>query len=138
MFDARGVVVRWVSCGPFGVQATSRAVLFWGGVGGVGLRVEVDPVDSGLCGDVVLRLLSCGNRPDRRDREKYEKTDHFARVREGVEGMYGTCVLCNRSKNLVVHHRHYRSLFREDLVRDVVLLCQRCHGRYHRGHRGRG
>ena len=35
--------------------------------------VEVDPMSSGLDTDVVLRLLSCENRPDRGDRSKYEK-----------------------------------------------------------------
>jgi len=100
--------------------------------------VEVDPMSSGLDTDVVLRLLSCENRPDRGDRSKYEKSEHFGRVRNGALGVYRSCVLCNARKNLAVHHRHYRSLFREHLFRDVVVLCQTCHGRYHRGRRGRG
>ena len=100
--------------------------------------VEVDPMSSGLDTDVVLRLLSCENRPDRGDRSKYEKSEHFGRVKNGALGVYRSCVLCNARKNLAVHHRHYRSLFREHLFRDVVVLCQTCHGRYHRGRRGKG
>ena len=100
--------------------------------------VEIDPMSSGLDKEVVLRLLSCKNRPDRRDRSKYEKTEHFGRVKNQALGVYRSCALCNVRKNLAVHHRHYRSLFREHLLRDVVVLCQKCHGRYHRGHRGRG
>ena len=102
------------------------------------MRVETPHNRSGLSKDVVLRLLTCDNKPDAKDRVKYEKTKHFLRLRERVEEVYGTCVLWEGSKNLVTHHRNYRNLFREDIFKDVVLLCQRCHGRYHRGHRGRG
>ena len=102
------------------------------------MRVETPHNRSGLAKDVVNRLLLCGNRPDTRDRAKYEKSKHFLRLKERVEEGYQTCVLCESGKNLVTHHRNYRNLFREHVYKDVVLLCQRCHGRYHRGHRGRG
>ena len=102
------------------------------------MRVETPHNRSGLSKDVVLRLLTCDNKPDAKDRVKYEKTKHFLRLRERVEEVYGTCVLCEGGKNLVTHHRNYRNLFREHVFKDVGLLCQRCHGRYHRGHRGRG
>ena len=102
------------------------------------MRIEISPYRSGLDKEVINRLLTCNNKPEVRDRQKYEKTKHFLRLKTRVEEVYQTCVLCEGSKNLVTHHRNYRNLFREDVYRDVVLMCQRCHGRYHRGHRGRG
>jgi len=99
-------------------------------------RVVTDPNDAGLKPEVVLRLLSCNNKPKTPDRVKYEKSEHFEKVKSAVQTLYKVCVLCGASKNLVTHHRNYRNLFREHLTEDVTLLCQRCHGRYHRGHRG--
>ena len=76
------------------------------------MRVETPHNRAGLAKDVVLRLLTCENRPDAKDRVKYEKSSHFLKLKGRVEEVY--------------------------VYKDVVLLCQRCHGRYHRGHRGRG
>lgn len=100
-------------------------------------RIKTDPKTSGLSQEVILALLTSKNQPNPKDRGKYEKTEHFARVKIAVLELYKTCVLCHSGKNLVVHHRNYRNLFQEHLFEDVILICNRCHGRYHRGHRGR-
>lgn len=38
------------------------------------------------------------------------------------------CHKCGCSKNLELHHLHYRTLFKENLT-DVIILCRFCHGR---------
>jgi hypothetical protein len=44
------------------------------------------------------------------------------------------CQLCDRDKRLHVHHRTYRRLGTDDEGRDLLVLCERCHGKFH----GRG
>ncbi len=99
------------------------------------MRIISDPYGQGLDRQVAVRLvtLSQSKAPDLKDRQKYERTPHFQKLRLAVEWEYKTCVLCGRTEGLVVHHRAYaRVLFREDIHEDVTLLCQRCHRRAHR------
>ena len=37
----------------------------------------------------------------------------------------------NRKGFLDVHHKHYRSLGKEDIHRDLAVLCKNCHSEYH-------
>lgn len=39
------------------------------------------------------------------------------------------CQLCNRSKNLEVHHRTYER-FEHELPEDLTVLCQECHQKF--------
>ena len=98
-------------------------------------RVVTKPYESGLDPNVVTRLLACKNRPDPKDRVKYEKTEHFAKIKSLCVMLQGSCVLCglaNKDK-LTAHHRNYYNLFRESALTDVSCICNRCHGSYHRG-----
>lgn len=83
----------------------------------------------------VVELVTLGRAPERNLREKYQKTEHWKEMTREVTGLYRTCVLCGKDRRLVVHHRHYRTLFSEDPHTDVTLLCSRCHGKHHRGMR---
>jgi len=99
-----------------------------------------DPFSQRLDAALVLRLLSLGRKgskrwPDAKDRAKYEKTEHFKRLTKVTIALYGSCVLCDRKEKLCPHHRHYLTLFHEDIHKDVTLMCRRCHGNYHRGSR---
>ena len=40
------------------------------------------------------------------------------------------CEKCKSSKNLEVHHLHYKTLFKEK-PRDLLLLCRDCHSKEH-------
>lgn len=100
-------------------------------------RIKTDPKASELSQEVILALLTSKNKPNPKDRGKYEKTEHFRRLKAAALALYRSCVLCNGTKNLVVHHRNYLNLFQEHLTEDVVVVCNFCHGKYHRGHRGR-
>jgi len=41
------------------------------------------------------------------------------------------CALCNAHENLEVHHRSYAHLYEETLT-DLIVLCRRCHGLFHK------
>ena len=93
---------------------------------------------------MVLRLLSSKNRPDPRDRRKYEETQWFSQLKEAAIKYFGCCVLCESGRTsswdeklskLTIHHRNSRHWFDESMSTDVTVLCHRCHGSYHRRHR---
>lgn len=85
-------------------------------------------------GDALI-VFASRKAPSEKLQRKYQNTSHFKGLTAKMVEHYRSCVLCNKTKNLVVHHRHYRSLFFEDPHKDVTLLCQRCHGKHHRGRR---
>lgn len=91
-----------------------------------------DPLSS----EEALEILLSKRAPNKKIQAKYHRTEHFRRLTDTCSKTYKTCVMCgfNGSVNnkLVVHHRHYRTLFREDPLRDVTLLCSRCHSKHHR------
>ena len=93
---------------------------------------RTDPFTCGLPKDVAMRLLS--GRFGRQDLDPYYGTDHFRLLKAHVIDSYGSCVLCGcRDQNrLTAHHRHYRSLFREDVLKDVSCICRACHRRHHK------
>ena len=42
------------------------------------------------------------------------------------------CVVCGSTDNLHVHHKHYRTLFRESMA-DLEVRCAGCHANEHEG-----
>jgi hypothetical protein len=101
-------------------------------------------IAQGMARAEILRLLGCRNKPAVSDRRKYEGTEWFRALKAAAIHYFGSCVLCEAGKNLefedklkrlVIHHRNYRHWFDESMSTDITLLCTRCHGRYHRGHR---
>ena len=91
-----------------------------------------DPFASGLPREVVLRLLT--GRFASQDLRLYWDSEHFKRLRTAVLVAYGSCCLCGcrDPERLTAHHRHYRTLFREDVWTDVSCLCAKCHQKHHR------
>jgi 5-methylcytosine-specific restriction endonuclease McrA len=61
---------------------------------------------------------------------RYLKTEHMVIVKESATMILGSCVLCGSDIELQLHHRHYRTLGREQ-PRDVSLLCRDDHMRVH-------
>lgn len=41
------------------------------------------------------------------------------------------CRICDAKTNLIMHHRTYERLGKEDLRRDLVVLCNNCHRDVH-------
>ena len=51
-------------------------------------------------------------------------------ARKRIDGY--KCAVCGSREKLNVHHRHYNSLRQENVKRDLVTLCHRCHACLHR------
>ena len=61
----------------------------------------------------------------------YLDTPHWRTLRRlALEAADNRCLLCDASETLEVHHRTYERLGAERL-RDLVVLCEACHGRHH-------
>lgn len=59
--------------------------------------------------------------------ESREWRDRRAKVLE----FYGSkCALCGNGKNLQVHHKNYKNIFKET-TDDLIVLCRECHSRHH-------
>lgn len=67
---------------------------------------------------------------------QYLKTDHWQSVRKNAlrHARY-RCQLCNKQAPLYVHHRTYERRG-EELLSDVIALCQLCHEKHHDIHTG--
>lgn len=62
----------------------------------------------------------------------YLRSPHWEGTKNRVWAWYrGQCAECNSCEQLEVHHYHYRSLGRERIPHDVVLLCRWCHADIH-------
>lgn len=69
----------------------------------------------------------------RADYAAYLKSKHWQRVRKHAHEFYGRkCCRCGSKNILEVNHRHYNSLGHEKM-KDVKLLCNRCHRNHHEG-----
>ncbi len=63
---------------------------------------------------------------------KYMNSKEWQTKRETVLSILGkTCKLCGRS-GVSVHHNTYERLYREDLLKDLTVLCSGCHKKYHK------
>lgn len=62
----------------------------------------------------------------------YINSDAWKSFRLKALHHYGhKCILCSSTKNLHVHHRHYKNLYHETFE-DVIPLCASCHKRHHK------
>jgi 5-methylcytosine-specific restriction endonuclease McrA len=61
----------------------------------------------------------------------YLKSPEWAeRVRQAHAFYSGACTICGGTSRLHVHHRHYKTTFRETME-DLDLLCDGCHQNSH-------
>jgi HNH endonuclease len=69
--------------------------------------------------------------------DEYYLSDYWQITREHALRIYGRrCMRCGKENgNYHVHHRHYRTLGREDLLRDLEVLCAGCHFLHHNGYK---
>lgn len=82
-----------------------------------------------------LELFVAKKAPKKNLQAKYHKTEWFKVLSGRVKNHLWTCVMCDGDISLTTHHRHYRTMFRENPLTAVTLLCKRCHGKHHRGSR---
>jgi len=63
--------------------------------------------------------------------KEYLKTEHWQEVRKAALKKAGyKCALCGSTEHLNVHHRTYENRGDED-IKDVIVLCQNCHAKFH-------
>lgn len=65
------------------------------------------------------------------DYNEYLLSEEWQEKKQAVIEKYVSCVLCDSTKSLNVHHRHYRTLGHEDIDKDLTLLCEKCHRKFH-------
>ena len=64
---------------------------------------------------------------------EYFKSETWRKKQQQVLELYQTCVLCNGvGQPFHVHHRKYTNLGKEDVNKDLTLLCNKCYNNYHR------
>jgi hypothetical protein len=65
----------------------------------------------------------------------YLETEHWQNTRRSalLIARY-RCAECHSNDSLEVHHLHYRTLGRENVLTDLRVLCATCHERVHAGH----
>lgn len=64
--------------------------------------------------------------------KEYLQTDHWKQVKTKALKYYGdSCVLCSSTYRLNVHHRNYDHLWKERIKKDLIVLCQNCHAKFH-------
>lgn len=63
----------------------------------------------------------------------YLRTEHWAKKRKEALHYFGyRCCNCGaEDTKLNVHHTHYESLWKEDMI-DLRVLCSKCHKKAHR------
>jgi 5-methylcytosine-specific restriction endonuclease McrA len=82
-------------------------------------------------------------KPPKRTRQKppafagtyreYIDSPQWAKKKRKAKKFYGgKCCRCGATRDLQVHHRHYRTLFRESM-KDLEVLCGGCHANEHEG-----
>jgi len=59
--------------------------------------------------------------------DSYLTSDHWKNIRASMKSRIIEGCQCGVKKNLVIHHKNYSCLGNEDLNKDLVVLCWRCH-----------
>jgi hypothetical protein len=60
----------------------------------------------------------------------YLQSEHWKAFRKKVYSKRRHCQNCGITKNLNIHHKHYRTVGNES-ESDVIVLCNPCHFRFH-------
>ena len=64
--------------------------------------------------------------------KEYLTSDHWIKTRRRAGAQLGSrCEICDSNKEIEAHHNNYSNLGKEDPKRDLVLLCRKCHNRFH-------
>lgn len=92
-------------------------------------KITLDISPEGYC---KYHQYQATEKDGRNKYEKYLKSDVWKVKRAIVLGVLGeTCKLCGR-RGTSVHHNTYDRLYHEDLLRDLTVLCSRCHKNWHK------
>jgi len=64
--------------------------------------------------------------------KQYLLSKEWKQKRIGILKTRSSCECCKSQKILQIHHLHYRNIFCEDLDKDLVVLCKKCHEMVHK------
>lgn len=64
--------------------------------------------------------------------ESYLKSEHWQNIKVEclISKQFEKCKICGK-KRIQIHHLHYRNKFNEDIFKDLVPLCGKCHKMVH-------
>jgi 5-methylcytosine-specific restriction endonuclease McrA len=63
---------------------------------------------------------------------KYLRSVTWKNKRQEAFKLHGEyCKYCGATEQLEINHKHYRNIFKEDVLNDLEVLCAPCHRRYH-------
>jgi len=87
--------------------------------------------------DFLIITIHAITMNDTKSKEKYYaylQTDTWKQIRDRVvKRDMGRCRVCNSPKLLNVHHRKYPAVYGEELLIDLITLCEKCHELFHFG-----
>src|SRR3972149_8589539 len=64
---------------------------------------------------------------------EYLESDLWSKLRAKVKKRdKRRCRLCNSSGNLHVHHRKYPEVYGQEPLEDLITICEKCHGLFHK------
>ena len=70
--------------------------------------------------------------PHESDYDKYLRSPEWQDKRQQRLALDNhRCVFCKSTENLNIHHRTYANLGHEDILHDLVTLCEKCHKELH-------
>ena len=64
--------------------------------------------------------------------KSYLTTKHWKEIKRECKeiGLFEKCIICGK-KSRDIHHLNYKNLFNEDILKDLVPLCGKCHKMVH-------
>jgi len=79
-------------------------------------------------------MIQCASGNTYEGYREYLDSKDWEKKREEALEFYGRmCALCGATRYLNVHHRHYKSIGVEDVLKDLTILCYKHHNWYHKG-----
>ncbi len=71
------------------------------------------------------------NNLPNKEYKDYLDSYKWKKIRKKAIKTYESCVLCGSENDMEVHHRTYANFKNESITRDLIVLCSRCHAKYH-------
>lgn len=75
-----------------------------------------------------MKTILCATGEKAYTYDEYLETNHWRVMRQRTFCAHGTrCSKCSSTKNLHIHHKHYKTVGNEDPEHDLIPLCKKCH-----------
>ena len=89
-------------------------------------KIEQDFKETWQTRDIVLKEIGMTYK-------QYLSSDHWKKLKEKTlkRKRYAKCFKCGSTKNINLHHKHYRFLMHIHELQSIVPLCRCCHNQAH-------